>query len=71
MPAAYLVFEVLDHRPESALPLEQAKAKLAAPILVAKMMQQLRDDNDVEIYEKQLPDPALLGGIQAKPAGAL
>ena len=75
MPAAYLVFEVLDHKPETTLSLEEARKEardtLILPILIAKKMQQLREDNGVEIYENKLPDPALLGEPQAKPAGAL
>lgn len=75
MPAAYLVLEVLEHTPEATLSLEEAQGEmprvLIAPILVAKTMQQLRQDNGVEIYEDKLPDPALLGEGAAKPAGAL
>lgn len=59
MPAAYLVLEVLDHKAERTLTLDEAKPKLAPTILVSKMMQRLREQNRVEIYEDKLPDPSL------------
>jgi len=69
MPAAYLVLQVLDHRPETALTLDEAKPALAPSILVAKMMKKLREENGVEIYEKSLPDPALFTDRLNKPFG--
>jgi len=59
MPAAYMVIEVLDHRPETTLTLQEAKRALAPPILMAKMMELLREQNGVQIFEDKLPDPAL------------
>ena len=59
MPDAYLVLEVLDHKAERTLTLEEAKPRLAPTILVSKMMQRLREQNGVEIYEDKLPDPSL------------
>ena len=59
MPAAYLVLKVLEHRPETTLTLDEAKASLMPAILFAKFMDQLRKDNYVEIFDKKLPDPAL------------
>jgi hypothetical protein len=59
MPAAYLAIEVLDHKPERTLTLDEAKPKLAPTILVSKMMQRFREQNGVEIYEDKLPDPSL------------
>ncbi len=59
MPAAYLVLEVIEHYPERTLSLEESKQSLLPTILVSKMMQRLREQNRVEVYEDKLPDPAL------------
>lgn len=59
MPAAYLVCEVLDRRDERTLTLDEAKPKLIPSILVSKMMQRLREQNNVEVYEDKFPDPSL------------
>lgn len=65
MPDAYLIFRVLEHRPERVLSLEEAQMHVAAPLLKAKMMHLLRDENEVEVYEDQLPEP---GGLQGPTA---
>jgi len=70
MPAAYLVLQVLDVRPETTLTLEEAKPKLAPFILISKMMSQLRQENGVEIYEDSLPDPAMFSDRIGEPFGA-
>jgi hypothetical protein len=57
MPSAYIIFKVLEQRPESTLTLEEATPMLAPPILVARKMAQLREEHGVEIYEDKLPDP--------------
>jgi len=59
MPAAYLVLQVLDHRPETQLTLEEAKPQLVTTIAFARMMDLLREENGVEIYEDKLPDPSM------------
>lgn len=59
MPAAYLVLQVINHRPETAMTLQEAKPSLAPSILIAKEMQKLREENGVEIYENKLPNPAM------------
>lgn len=67
MPDAYLVLEVLDHRPEQTLSIEEAKPALEPDIAVAKMMRLLREQHGVVIYEDKLPDPSMFEG-QLKPA---
>jgi len=57
MPDAYLIFRVLDHRPERVLSLEEATPQVAAPLLKAKMMHLLREENGVEVYEDKLSEP--------------
>ena len=57
MPDAYLVLKVLEHHPESALTIDEARPMLAAPLLVAQGMKRLRAQHGVEIYEDKLPDP--------------
>ncbi len=61
MPDAYLVLRVSTHKPEKTLTMEEAKPLLAAPLLVGKMMEQLRGENGVEIYEDKLPEVSQMG----------
>lgn len=61
MPAAYLVLEILEYRPESTLSLEDAKPIIAPAIAVTKMMKLLRQQNGVEIYQDKMPEPSLTG----------
>ncbi|MBX3176957.1 MAG: hypothetical protein KF886_06345 [Candidatus Hydrogenedentes bacterium] len=56
VPATYLVFKVLEHRPARTLTLEEATPMLAAPIAYAAMMEKLRDERGVEVYEDKLPE---------------
>ena len=65
MPAAYIVFKVLEHKPAGVLDYERAKPLVMRPLLTAKMMHLLRDENGVEIYEDKLPDPAQMQGAPA------
>ncbi len=65
MPDAYLIFRVLEHQPERALTLEEARPIVAAPLLKAKMMRILRDERDIEVYEENLPDPGHAQGPTA------
>lgn len=67
MSDGYMVFKVLDHRPEETLPLEEAKMQLAPTILIAKFMKQLREKNGVEVYEDKLPDPAMISELRKAP----
>ena len=67
MPATYLVLKVLEHRPETTLELEQAKPALLPTILLAKMMEQLREEHGVEIYEDKLPDPSMFSRRRDRP----
>ncbi len=61
MPDAYLVLKVLQHKAEHTLTIEEAKPTLAAPLIVGKMMELLRQENGVEVYQGDLPEPAQLG----------
>jgi len=65
MPDAYLIFRVIEHHPQRELSLDEARLLVAAPLLKAKMMHLLRDENGVEVYEDKLPDP---GGSQGPTA---
>ncbi len=61
MPDAYLVLKVLQHKPEHTLTIDEAKPTLAAPLIIGKMMELLRQENGVEVYQSQLPEPAQMG----------
>lgn len=61
MPGAHFVFEVLEHTPESRKTLEQAKPDLAPAILYRKIVERMRRERGVAIYEDKLPDPSGLG----------
>ena len=60
LPDSFFVAEILERTPEEPKTLEEAREELRVPILYRKMMEQLREEFDVTIYEDQLPDPALL-----------
>jgi len=60
MPASWIVLQVLEHRPERVLTLDEAYPMLAPPLLIAEQMKVLRDERNVEIYEDRLPDPGQL-----------
>jgi len=57
---SFFVAEILEQTPEKPKTLEEAREELQGPILYRKMMEQLREEFDVTMYEDQLPDPALL-----------
>ncbi len=67
VPECYMVFEVLEHTAARPLTLEEAKLQLTRPLLVAKMMDKLRDEYGVRVYEDKLPDPTLLGPVSGGP----
>jgi hypothetical protein len=61
LPEAYLVLKVLRHRPETVKTLEEAKPDLIGNIVIGNMMERLREENGVEIYDDKLPDPSFEG----------
>ena len=64
-PPYYLICKVIASRPQSLLPYEQARPQVIVPLIKAKMMHLLREDNKVEIYEDKLPDPSHMQGPAA------
>ena len=56
VPASFLVFKVIEYRPARPLTFDEAVPYLAGPIAFAQMMEKLRDDHGVEIYEDKLPE---------------
>lgn len=62
MPAAYIIFKVLEHKPAGILDYERAKPFVMKPLLLSKMMHLLRDERGVEVYQDKLPDPAQMQG---------
>lgn len=62
MPDAYMVLRVEEYTPARRLTLEEAKPSLAAPLIIGKMMQLLRDERGVEVYRENLPDTGDMGG---------
>ena len=69
MPAVYMILQVLDHQPETTMTLDEAKKTIGPNILIAKTMEQLRQENGVEIYNKSLEDPAMFGDQSARTFG--
>lgn len=65
MPAAYIVFKVLEQKPAGVLDYERAKPLVARPLRVSKMIHLLREENGVEIYEDKLPDPSQFSSAAA------
>ncbi|NLN91856.1 MAG: hypothetical protein GX130_00920 [Candidatus Hydrogenedens sp.] len=64
-PPYYLLCVVTESRPESLLSLDQARPQVVMPLIKAKMMHLLREENQVEIYEDKLPDPSHMQGPTA------
>jgi hypothetical protein len=56
-PAAHMIIQVTEHEPARQKSWEDAKVDLAPLILRRKMMQRLREEHGVEVYEDKLPDP--------------
>lgn len=56
VPASYLVFRVTEHREARTLTIEEATPVLARPIAYAAMMEKLREQHGVEIFEDKLPN---------------
>jgi hypothetical protein len=58
VPECWIVFKVIEAKPAETLPFEQAKSAVAGPVAFAAMMEKLREEHGVEIYENKLRDPA-------------
>lgn len=67
IPACYAVLRVQEYKPETDMPFDMARPILSRPILVARMIEKLRREKGVEIYEDALPDVGQVMGSQ--PAG--
>lgn len=59
IPNGLLVCKVTNHVPSEQKTLEEAKPDLIQTILYAQMMDLLRKEHGVEIYEDKLPDPSM------------
>ncbi len=59
IPPSFLVFQVVEEVPETPKTLEESKEDLTPIILFAKVMDQLRKEHGVQIYENNLPDPSM------------
>ncbi len=59
LPDGVLVCRVTDYTPPVQMTLEEAKPELDRDILYAKMMDLLRKEHGVEIYDDNLPDPSM------------
>jgi hypothetical protein len=59
IPDSQLVCRIERYVPARQKTLEEAKPQLEASILFAKMMEQLREQSGVEVYENKLPDPGI------------
>jgi hypothetical protein len=58
VPECFLVFEVLEYVPESVKPFEEAVNAVAPIVAYAAMMERLRDEHGVVIFEDKLPNPS-------------
>lgn len=59
LPESWLVAEVIRHEEPTPKTLDQAKADLAPALLYVKVMNRMREEAGVKIFEDQLPDPSL------------
>lgn len=62
MPDAYLVLQVIEHRPPRQLSLDEARPMLMMPLAIAQMMEKLRQEHGVVVYEDKLPDVSAFSG---------
>jgi hypothetical protein len=59
VPDALLVFQVVQEVPETPKTLEESKDDLAPLIMYAKVMDQLRKEHGIRVFEDNLPDPSM------------
>lgn len=62
MPDTYLVLQVVERRPPRPMSLDEARPTLVMPLATARMMEQLREEHGVIIYENMLPDISAFSG---------
>ncbi len=60
-PAAHLVFEVLKHEEERPKTFEEAANELAGDLAKQRVLDQIRAEHGVEVFEEKLPNPAGVG----------
>jgi len=58
VPECFLVFKVLEHQPETVMTFEEAVPYIAPNVAFAAMMERLRKERGVVIYEDKLPSPS-------------
>ncbi len=58
VPECYLVFKVLEHKPAAVKPFEEAVPLIAPTVAYSEMMERLREEHGVVIYEDKLPNPS-------------
>ena len=59
IPDSQLICRVAQYVPARQMTLEEAKPELRSSILFSQMMERLRDQAGVEIYDDKLPDPGM------------
>jgi hypothetical protein len=57
VPESWIVFKVIEAKPEEIVPYEKAKNMVAGPVAFVAMLEKLREQHGVEIYEDKLRDP--------------
>lgn len=57
VPECWIVFKVLEAKPSEILPFEKARNFVAGPVAYAAMMEKLRQQHGVEIYEDKIEEP--------------
>jgi len=58
VPECYLVFKVLEHKPATVKPFEEAVSQIAPTVAYTEMMERLREEHGVVIYQDKLPNPS-------------
>lgn len=61
MPDAYVIFKVLEAKPEREMTFEEVRPLFEPQLYINEMMKKLWRDHGVEIYEENLPDPRTFG----------
>ena len=57
VPECWIVFKVLEAKPAAILPFEEVRGYVSGPVAFTEMLNKLRDEKGVEIFEDKIPEP--------------
>jgi hypothetical protein len=57
VPECWIVFKVLEAKPAAILPFEEVRGYVSAPVAFTEMLNKLREEKGVKIFEDKIPEP--------------